>query len=123
MKYLEILTANNELDPSYKEEIVKGYRNIKEQLAQSGVSIPEESEFVFSNHILALMKRMVQHQLIEPLDESIMTGVSDEALEVARFITRQQFIETGCQEDASEIFLVATHIQMAMDAMKGEEHE
>lgn len=123
MKYLEILTASNELDPSYKEDIIKGYQNIKEQLKQSGVIIPEESEFVFSNHILALMKRMVQHQLIDPLDESIMSGVSDEALKVAANITRQQFIETGCQEDTSEIFLVATHIQMAMDARKGEEHE
>lgn len=114
MKFLNTLLENSEIDESIKDEVLKSYQEIKEAFARTGIPMDYDAELVFSNHILALLKRIKEHSFVEDIDEDTLSEVSDEAFQVADGLVGSYFTQEGLPVNRSEVFLVATHIEMAL---------
>lgn len=63
MKYLNTLLENNDLDPAIKDEVIKSYQEIKGKVRDLGIHMDEDAELMFSNHVLALLKRIKSRSL------------------------------------------------------------
>lgn len=118
MKYLNTLLENSEIDENVREGIVNSYKEVKEAFGKTGIVMDDNAEFVFSNHILALLKRIKANDFVEDIDEDMMSEVSKEAFEIAAKLVSGQFSKEALPVNRSEVFLVATHIEMAMQNKK-----
>ncbi len=114
MKYLTTLLENNDLEDEIKDGVIADYEKAKEKLKTFGLPFDDDSEMVFSNHLLALLKRIHRKKLIDPLDDDMMVDVSDKAIAMADDLVGDFFEEHGLERDRSEIFLVATHLELAL---------
>ncbi len=114
MKYLTTLLENNDLEDEIRDGVIEDYREAKEKVKSFGLPFDEDSEMMFSNHLLALLKRIYRGELIEPLDDDMMVDVSDQAIGMAEDLVGDFFEEHGLARDRSEIFLVATHLELAL---------
>lgn len=119
MKYLNTLLKDNDLKEEKKEDVVGYYKRVKEKLP-SIISLSDDAEFMLSNHILALSKRIKERVFVEEVEKEMMNEVSEEAFLKAEELVGWMFEEEGIPENRSEIFLVATHMEMALLSMKEE---
>lgn len=119
MKYLNKLLENNDLNEDIKEEAIQLYLETKAKLPGM-VVLDEDAELMLSNHILALIKRIKEQMFVEPIDEEMMSEVSDEAFQKADELVGWIFEGEKIPKNRSEIFLVATHVEMALQKMKEE---
>ena len=115
MKYLDKFLQEGDLAPNIREHVVSDYKDIKDKLKGYELSFDDNSELLLSNHIFSLLKRIYNHELIEPIDEELMEGVSDDALSIAKNLFSGVFLKNDLALDKSEIFLVATHIELALE--------
>lgn len=118
MNYLNTLLENSEVDESIKEDVLNSYKEVKEAFAETGIKMDDNAEFVFSNHILALLKRIKANAFVEDIDEEMISEVSEEAFGIAEKLVGGQFSKEGLPVNRSEVFLVATHIEMALQNAK-----
>ncbi|ROR31592.1 PRD domain protein (TIGR03582 family) [Mobilisporobacter senegalensis] len=118
MKFLNTLLKNSELDPQIRDEIIQSYQEVKEKLKVSEISMDEDGEFMFSNHILALIKRVKTHSFVEDMEEEDFEQVSKEAFDTAESLVKDLFEKEHIPINKTEVFLVATHIEMAIQKQK-----
>lgn len=119
MKYLDTILSEQKLGDEMINSIKKYDAVVDKKLKQSGIEFTDEdSEMVFCNHIVALIKRCVTNDFVAEIDESLMDEISKEAYDIASFLVSDLFEENGCEKNKSEIFLVSTHIQMYLDSKK-----
>lgn len=118
MKFLNTLLKNSELDPYVRDEIIQSYQEVKEKLKVSEISMDEDGEFMFSNHILALIKRVKTHSFVEDMEEEDFEQVSKEAFDTAESLVKDLFEKEHIPINKTEVFLVATHIEMAIQKQK-----
>lgn len=118
MKFLNTLLKNSELDPYVRDEIIQSYQEVKEKLKVSEISMDEDGEFMFSNHILALIKRVKTHSFVEDMEEEDFEQVSKEAFDTAESLVKDLFEKEHISINKTEVFLVATHIEMAIQKQK-----
>lgn len=109
---------NSEIDESIKEEVLNLYKQVKDKFAETGIVMDENAEFMFSNHILALLKRVKERSFVSDIDESMMEEVSTEAKKIAENLVNEIFEKEEIPLNQSEVFLVATHIEIAMQKQK-----
>ncbi len=117
MKFLEKFIKSNNSELS--ETTIQEYQQIKEKFKTNNIYMSEDAQLMFSNHIVCFLERIHKNTLIDPIDEELRTGVSVEALSIAQAIVKGIFEKYGVNENMSEIFLFATHIQIAMTQKKG----
>lgn len=109
---------NSEIDESIKEDVLNSYKKVKDRFAETGIVMDENAEFMFSNHILALLKRVKERSFVSDIDESMMEEVSIEAMKIAENLVKDIFEKEEIPLNQSEVFLVATHIEIAMQKQK-----
>lgn len=118
MKYLTTLLENSEIDESIKEDVLASYKEVKEAFAKTGIVMDDNAEFVFSNHILALLKRIKANEFVDEIDEETIAEVSEESFGIAEKLVSGLFEKNNVAVNRSEVFLVATHIEMALQNQK-----
>ena len=107
MKYLTTM-----LDESLIESFKEDYLSIKNNFMEKGIDFNDTEEYVFSNHIICLLKRIKSGELIEPIDEEMMNEIDDDVFALTEECIASTFKKYGLEINRSEVFLVATHIQM-----------
>ena len=125
MKYLDTILNNSDLDSETREKITACMMQVTDKLKENHIVFSDENaEMVFTNHLVALTKRILSKEFIPDLDESLMDGVSLQAMELSENIVKDLFESNGCEVNKSELFLVATHIQLYLENRKeGETNE
>lgn len=119
MKFLNTLLKDSKLEPAVKAEMIQSYMAVKEKWKIFGIVMNEDAQFVFSNHILALIKRIKAHSFIEDLDEEDFKQVSKEAYDMAESLVKDLFEKEQLPINKTEVFLVATHIEIAIQKKGG----
>lgn len=114
MKYLNRVLEANDIAKDLAECVISSYLAAKERLRELPIDLDDDAELILSNHIMALIKRIKEGKLIEPIEEEMMGELSEKAWEYARVLTSPLFMEAGISEDRSELFLVGTHMEMAL---------
>ena len=107
MKYLTTL-----LDESIIDDFKEDYLSIKNNFMEKGIGFNDTEEYVFSNHIVCLLKRIKSGELIDPIDEEMMKEIDEDVFKLTNECIAPTFKKYGLEADLSEVFLVATHIQM-----------
>lgn len=114
MKYLDKILEANGIKEGFRAEAEKEYLEAKERMAQLPISFSEDAELMLSNHLMALIKRISEKQFIEPIGEEIMGEISEAAWKYANGVAGPLFTKNGVDVNRSEIFLVGTHMEMAI---------
>ena len=120
MKYLYTILETNEIDEQHRESATASYLAAKERMRQLPVKFSDDAEMMLSNHLMALIKRISEKKFIDPIEEGMMDELSDPAWDYAKLVAGPLFDEAGIEPDRSEIFLVGTHMEMALAAMAAE---
>lgn len=113
MKYLNTLLEDKEIDPKVREKALNFAERTGEQFLAE-MKLDDDAELMFSNHILALIKRIEENSFVDEIEEEMMSEVSPEAFKKAEETVGWLFAEAGVPSNRSEVFLVATHIEMAL---------
>ena len=119
MKYLNTLLENNDLDPAIKDEVIKSYQEIKGKVRDLGIHMDEDAELMFSNHVLALLKRIKSRSFVEDMSEGF-DQISPDVFQMADGIVREYFEREDIPVNETEVFLVATHLEIAIQKEKEE---
>ena len=117
MKYLSTILETNEIDGQHREAATASYLAAKERMRKLPVDFGEDAEMMLSNHLMALIKRISENKFIDPIEEEMMNELSDRAWDYAKQVAEPLCGEAGIEPDRSEIFLVGTHMEMALAAM------
>lgn len=117
MNYLDTILNEQNLDSELESTVRKFSAVVAEKLKEADIVFSDEdAELVFCNHIVALIKRCVSKEFVADIEEEMMEEVSKEAFEIAQSLLKDVFVQNGCTVNRSEVFLVATHIQMYLDS-------
>lgn len=116
MKYLNKILEINEIDDQMKEKAVPYYLGAKKRVESLPISFGEDAQMMLSNHLMALIRRILEQSFVEPVEEDMMSDLSEAAWDYARTVVLPIFQAEGIEEDRSEVFLVGTHMEMAMAA-------
>ncbi len=119
MQSWNTLLNDSELDISVKNEFIRCYREAKEKLKSHGIVMDEEAEFMFANHILALLKRIRARSFVEDMEEEDFEQVPGEVYDIAEELVGGLFQKEHLPINQTEVFLVATHIEMTIQKTKG----
>lgn len=114
MKYLNKILEANEIDDRIKENAISSYLAAKERMKELPVAFGEDAEMMLSNHLMALIKRISEKKFVDPIEEEMMGELSEEAWDYAGRLAGPLFEEAGLLADRSELFLVGTHMEMAI---------
>ena len=120
MKYLSTILETNGIDEQHREAATASYLAAKERMRQLPVKFSDDAEMMLSNHLMALIKRISENKFIDHIEEEMMGELSDKAWEYAGQVADPLFAEAGIGPDRSEVFLVGTHMEMALAAMAAE---
>lgn len=114
MKYLNKVLEINEIDEQHREAASREYLEAKERVKALPISLGNDADMMLSNHLMALIKRISEKKFVDPVDEEMMSEVSDKAWKYAESIVNPLFEAHGLPVDKSELFLVGTHMEMAI---------
>lgn len=119
MQSWNTLLNDSQLDISVKNEFIRCYREAKEKLKSYGIVMDEEADFMFANHILALLKRIKARSFVEDMEEEDFEQVPRKVYDMAEDIVGGLFEQEHLPINQTEVFLVATHIEMTIQKTKG----
>ncbi|TQI68493.1 PRD domain-containing protein [Clostridium sp. KNHs216] len=119
MQSWNTLLNDSKLDISVKNEFIRCYREAKEKLKSYGIVMDEEADFMFANHILALLKRVKTRSFVEDMEEEDFEQVPKKVYDMAEDIVGGLFEKEHLPINQTEVFLVATHIEMTIQKTKG----
>jgi transcriptional regulatory protein LevR len=119
VKFLNTLLENNDLDPSIKEEVIESYKLIKEKVKGLGILMDEDAEFMFSNHILSFLKRVKSHSFVEDMSQEF-DQISPHVFSMAEGLIKEFFEKESIPINKTEVFLVATHLEIAIQKQEEE---
>ena len=114
MKFWNTLMETTEIDPAIKDDVQKDYLHVKEKFKALNIPMVEDAELVFSNHIIALLKRIRERRFVEDMSDSF-DEVKPEVFQMAEDLVEEEFRKEGLAVDKTEAFLIATHLTMALE--------
>lgn len=120
MKYLEEIFKNVNIDDNYKNNIIKSYINIKKDFNNLNIKMDENAELLFSNHIISFLNRVKTNTCLTGMQENF-NEVSEEAFNISKFLISNIFEEENLPINDTEVFLLSTHIELAIIKNKGED--
>lgn len=113
------ISTNLQDDDGFSQTVDK----VEEFLKNHGVCFDETQEPMFRNHLCALRRRIASGEFTEGLEDAF-GEVSKQAFGLARQAAELAYGSKAKAVSESEIFLLATHIEVALQkaaAQKGEE--
>ena len=117
MKYLNKILEMNEIAPDMQKRAQELYLEAKKRVESLPLTFGEDAQLMLSNHLMALIKRILEGALIEPMEEETMSDeISEKAWEYAAVIAGPLFEAAQMEKDRTELFLVGTHVEMALTA-------
>ena len=115
MKYLDILENKINLSKEDFQLIKDDVKSVYEKLEEKQIKFGDENfEITFYNHIASLTKRIISKELVEALPDEFMNETTNEAKEISAYLVREIFKKYDVDLDKTEVFLVSTHIQLAL---------
>lgn len=114
MKYLNKILETNEIVPDMRKKAESLYLEAKKRTEDLPLTFSEDAQLMLSNHLMALIKRILEEALLEPMDEEMLSEISEKAWEYADIIAGPLFDAAGLEKSRTELFLVGTHVEMAM---------
>lgn len=114
MKYLNKILEANEIAPNMREQAEGLYLEAKKRVEDLPLTFSEDAQLMLSNHLMALIKRILEGRLLEPVGEEMMAEISEKSWKYADVIAGPFFQVAGMEKDRTELFLVGTHVEMAM---------
>lgn len=119
LKYLDMILNNSDVRLEVRDKIESNMQRVEEKLNQLGIEFNDENaEMVFTNHLVALIKRILSKEFIPELEEALMVDISSQAMDLSTMLVKDLFESNGCEVNQSELFLVATHIQLYLENRK-----
>lgn len=116
MNYLDTILSEQNLSEQLETVVRKFSADVEKKLKEAHIEFSDkEAELVFCNHIVALIKRCAAKEFVADIEESLMEEASTKAFELAEFLVKDIFLQNNCEVNHSEVFLVATHMQMYLD--------
>lgn len=114
MKYLNKILETNEIAPDMREQAERLYLEAKGRVEKLPLTFGEDAKLMLSNHLMALIKRILEGKLLDPMEEEMLSEISEKAWEYADVVAGPLFEEAVMEKDRTELFLVGTHVEMAM---------
>lgn len=113
MKYLSTLLEDKEIEQKVRDKVLEFEKRTGDKFLQE-MNLDDDAELMFTNHILALIKRINANSFVDEIEEEMLSEVSQEASMKAKETVGWLFEEADLPINISEVFLVATHIEMAL---------
>lgn len=113
MKYLNTLLEDQEIKQEIRDRAFEFADRTGNTFLEE-MKLDDDAQLMFTNHILALIKRIDANSFVEEIEEEMLSEVSKEAFTKAQETVGWLFEEASIEVNISEVFLVATHIEMAM---------
>lgn len=114
VKYLSMCLKANDVSATFEQTATAQYLEVKQRLTALPIQLDENSEMIFSNHVMALICRIHEQQVVEAIDEAMMQEISPQAWAYAHTLVDDLFQKAAMAIDRSEVFLVGTHMEMAL---------
>ena len=111
MKFIDKVLETSEIETDIKEDVLAYYEEAKKQFKKMNIPMDEDAELVFSNHLIALLKRIKRKAFVADIDEEMF---SEKAYNFAETLVKPFFEKEGETVNRTEVFLVATHIELAL---------
>lgn len=114
MKFIDKVLETSEIEADIKEDVLAYYEEAKKEFKKMNIPMDEDAELVFSNHLIALLKRIKRKAFVADIDEEMFSEVSEKAYNLAETLVKPFFEKEGETVNRTEVFLVATHIELAL---------
>lgn len=97
-------------ESKYPNETYNIFKFTIEELEKNHLNLTDLQLTVLANHVGEMVMRSKDNQPLDPIDESLFSGVSDEALNIAKDITNK----IG-NLASSEPFVLSIHFENAIE--------
>lgn len=119
MSLQELLAKTSSGDTAAVDaQTVREYEAARERFEGLGIPMDDQSDLMFSNHILELIRRARERSYVEWMDESLFSEVSQEAKDIAEKLVEPVFTGEGAKPDRTETLMVAMHVDVIMQKAK-----
>ena len=113
MNYLDKILENKEIAENIQTEFYEMIKILDEDLALLNIQFNDEnSEYIFENHLIALIVRIINKQFVDDIEESMFLEVSEKSFELSNKVVKKIFEYCNMAVNKSELFLVATHLEL-----------
>lgn len=113
MKYLRELLEKEEMASRVRERMER-FNHYADTKLLPKVPMDENAQMMLGNHIYSLIRRIEDEDFVDDVDEDMLSEVSKQAFDYAHEAVDWLFTESGLDIKLSEVFLVGTHIEMAL---------
>lgn len=90
---------------------------IVDYLAREQIEMDDDKLFILHNHLKVLSQRVMDDDQIDDLDKDMMNEIEDRSFKCATNLLRELEFDVN-NITLSELFLVATHIQVTINQEK-----
>lgn len=115
MKCLNILKNNLNIGDKEIEKIKEDVEQVENVIEKYNIKFEDTFAISFYNHIVSFINRVIDNEFVEPIDESIVSEITDQSINISQEMLRDIFEKYGREINKSEIYLVSIHIQLAMN--------
>jgi PRD domain protein (TIGR03582 family) len=97
------------------ENVREDLEYVEKVLEKHNINFQANFEIAFYNHIISFISRAKTGEFIAPIEDDMISEISEEAIEIASEMLKEIFLKYKRSINKSEIYLVSTHIQIAMN--------
>lgn len=101
------------------DEQCKEYESVVHLYDELGLPVMDaSSDLMFSNHVMCVIKRIHTGEFVEDMPEELFSDVSEKAREASSRLLAGLFASNGREPNKTEVLMLATHIEVALQAEK-----
>lgn len=115
MKCLGLVKDKLNLSDTEIEKVREDIEHVEKVLEKHNINFQDTFEIAFYNHIISFISRAKIGEFIAPIEDDMISEISTEAIDIASEMIKEIFLKYKRNVNKSEIYLVATHIQIAMN--------
>lgn len=115
VKCLGLVRDKLNLSDTEIEEVREDIEHVEKVLEKYNINFQDAFEIAFYNHIISFISRAKIGEFIAPIEDDMISEISTEAIDIASEMIKEIFLKYKRNVNKSEIYLVATHIQIAMN--------
>lgn len=115
MKCLGLVKNSLNLKDDEIEEIKEDLEYVESILGKYDVEFENAFEIGFYNHIISFISRAKTGEFVAPIEEETVSELTDTSISIATEMLEKIFTKYERSINKSEIYLVAIHIQLAMN--------
>ncbi|WP_180964025.1 PRD domain-containing protein [Haloimpatiens massiliensis] len=113
MEYLNLIRNNLKIDENKLKDIEKDIEHVNSVLVKYNINFQDNFAISFWNHVISFVDRVKNNEFVDELGEDMLNELSEESIKIATELFSDIFVRYGREQNLSEIYLVAIHIQVA----------